>query len=158
MGRTNVLASTARAFAIVGLVAIAWLMVPAYAAAQIKVAVVDAADDMVGGRLVYAVKEGIRRSSGLVLADRVPDALIQVKIVTLDPDDNKGIRTIYSVVWTAQTLNETPVDMYLTNNVGLCGTSRVPECADRLVAQTDVHATRVRGWILDVIEKVKTKR
>ncbi|HPB91811.1 MAG TPA: hypothetical protein PLD80_09920, partial [Rugosibacter sp.] len=92
------------------------------AMAQMKVYVQPSAQDAVGGRLAYAIKEGVRRSSGMSLADRDEDAALTVSIVTLDPDRNtqtSSTRTIYSVVWTVKTLHSTPIDMYLTNSVGL---------------------------------------
>ena len=123
--------------------------------AQMKVFVAETAPDSVGSRLAFSIKEGIRRSAGMALTDRSQDAIIRVHIVTLDPDknDNSNRRTIYSVVWTAQTLHSTPVTMYLTNSVGLCGSSRVQECAEDLVSDTDRQATTVRSWIKDIISK-----
>lgn len=125
--------------------------------AQTAVFVEATAPDPVGSRLAYAIKEGIRRSAGMSLADREADALIGVSLVTLDPDrsDAGGNRTIYSVVWTARTLHSTPVRMYLTNSVGICGTNRVSACADGLVADTDAQATKVRTWIRNVFDQLK---
>jgi len=124
---------------------------------SLKVSIAATADDLVGGRLVYAIKEGVRRSAGMQLVNRVQDGLIQVKIVTLDPDkDNKsGSRTIYSVVWTLQTFHNPPVTMYLTNSVGFCGSARVAQCADGLVADTDAQVSEVRGWIESAMEGMK---
>ena len=124
------------------------------ALAQVKVHVSSTAPDSVGGRLVFGVKEAIRRSSGMTLAEREQDALISVRIVTLDPDTNNssnGYRTIYSLVWTARTMHATPVDMYLSNSVGLCGSGRVAECAEELTADTDKYSTIVVGWIQDAL-------
>ena len=139
------------------LVAFVLICTSVAASAQIKIAIVSTVPDPVGERLVYANKEGIRRSSGMQVVDRVQDGLIRVNIVTLDPDksDSSGNRTIYSVVWTAQTFHEIPVTMYLTNSVGICGSSRVSQCADGLIANTDEQATNVRGWIQGTLEKGK---
>lgn len=128
------------------------VFLPAYAQ---RVYVSATAEDSVGSRLAFAIKEGIRRSAGLSLADREDDGLIGVRIVTLDPDEDRGNRTIYSVVWTVKTLHDTPVTMYLTNSVGICGSNRVAACADNLVADTDARATQVRGWIRDVLDRSK---
>ncbi|MCC7068655.1 MAG: hypothetical protein IT523_09385 [Burkholderiales bacterium] len=123
--------------------------------AQMKVFVAATTPDSVGSRLVYSIKEGIRRSAGMALTDRSQDSIIRVNIVTLDPDknENSSRRTIYSVVWTAQTFHSTPVTMYLTNSVGLCGSNRVQECAEDLVADTDRQASTVRSWIQDILSK-----
>lgn len=122
--------------------------------AQTKVALISTAPDSIGVRLVYALKEGIRKSAGMQLVDSSEDALITVRIVTIDPDDSSTQnRTIYSVVWTARTFHQTPVDMYLTNSVGTCGTNRVSQCADGLAAYTDAQATTVKGWLKAALEK-----
>jgi len=138
-------------------VAILLLLTGQSAFAQAKVFIDATASDRVGSRLAYAIKEGIRRSAGMSLADREEDSLIGVSIVTLDPDrsDSGGNRTIYSVVWTARTLHSTPVTMYLTNSVGICGVNRVASCADGLVADTDAQATKVRGWIRNIVDRSK---
>lgn len=128
------------------------------ALAQMKIYVAPSTQDIVGSRLVYAIKEGIRRSSGMSLVDRDEDSALTVNIVTLDPDQGSQMsstRTIYSVVWTVKTFHATPVDMYLTNSVGLCGAGKVSECADTLVANTDEQATKVGGWLRSAIEKSK---
>ena len=125
--------------------------------AQTPVYLGATAEDSVGSRLVYAMKEKIRRSAGITLVDRDQDGRIKVQIVTLDPDNGEyaGRRTIYSVVWTAKTFHDTPVDMFLTNSVGLCGTSRVQECADGLVADTDSQAARIRTLIQNAVERTQ---
>jgi hypothetical protein len=57
------------------------------------------APDSVGNRLVYAIREGIRRSSAMTLVDREQDGFISLKIVTLNPDEsNTSLRTVYSIV------------------------------------------------------------
>lgn len=131
----------------------------AVANAQVKVVVVSEASDPVGIRLVYSLKEGIRRSSSMEYVDRIQDALIRVNVVTLDPDntDAGGNRTIYSVVWTTQTFHDKPVTMYLTQKVGICGKNRVADSAETLVADTDKQASFVRGVILTILENEKKK-
>lgn len=123
--------------------------------AQMSVYLGATADDSVGGRLVYAMKEKIRRSAGMTLVDRDQDGRIAVQIVTLDPDSSSGggRRTIYSVVWLAKTFHETPIDMFLTNSVGLCGSNKVQECAEDLVADTDKQVTKVRTWIQNAVDR-----
>lgn len=109
------------------------------------------AEDIVGGRLVYSLKEAVRRSVGLRLVDRREDAAIIVHLVTLDPDSNVGNRTIYSAVWTVQTLHNPPVTMYMTQYVGLCGAKRLEGCAQSLVATTDNVASTLRGWLQNIL-------
>lgn len=140
---------------IASLYVIALLALATPATAQVKVYVESTAEDSVGGRLAYAIRERIRRSSSMEIADREKDGFIGVHIVTLDPDANnanQGTRTIYSLVWTTKTFHQTPVTMYLGNSVGLCGSRRVDECGDDLVADTDRWLSRVKGWVLDAVD------
>ena len=73
-----------------------------------RVNVVSTANDNVGAKLVYYIKEGLRNSKGVPLGD-ANNSLYTMSLVTIDPnrnDPNKnGISTIYSVVWTVSTLN-----------------------------------------------------
>ena len=126
------------------------------AAAQMSVYVGATAPDPVGTRLAYAIREGIRRSAAMTLVDREQDGFLSVRMVSLDPDRSdspNGNRTIYSVVWTTKTFRDTPVTMYLTSSVGICGSNRVAQCAEALVADTDSQVSQVRGWIQDVADK-----
>ena len=131
------------------------------ACAQTKVSLEASTPDTTGTRLAYAIKQKIRENVGsITLMDRQEDGLIRIHLVTLDPDENtssQGFRTIYSVVWTVQTLSEPSTTMYLSNQVGSCGSGRISECADGIVAQTDDYASTVRGWIKDFIDKQSKK-
>lgn len=112
-----------------------------------RVYVSGTTEDSVGRQIVFSVKESIRRSAGLSLAESEADSRIQVQLVTLDPDAPDGSRrTIYSAVWTVRTLHQTPVTMYLTQFVGICGQNRVAGCAQNLVAITDEQVSKVRSW------------
>jgi hypothetical protein len=125
--------------------------------AQVKIYVAATAPDSVGARLAYALKEGIRRSASMSLADRKQDGALWVIFVTLDPDKSQGgsDRTIYSAVWTMQTFHDVPVTMYLSSTVGLCGSKRVQECADSLAAETDEQVSIVRSWVQSALEQEK---
>lgn len=108
----------------------------AYAQTVTLVEVVSTSDDSVGQRLVFAIKEGIRasRSMELTVEDR---PRIRIDIVTLDPDrGDRGMSTVYSIVWTFDGPTQA-LPSYLTTSVGTCGASRVRDCADGLVADTD---------------------
>lgn len=131
------------------------LVVAGNALAQVKVYLDATARDMVGGRLAYSIKEGIRRSAAMKLVDREQDGFVRVNLVTLDPDKtgSSGIRTIYSVVWTTQTFHTTPVTMYLTNSVGICGSDRVSQCAESIVAKTDDQVSFVRAIVQSTLEE-----
>jgi hypothetical protein len=127
-----------------------------YAYTKTNVYVNFTSNDSVGGRLTYAIKECIRRSAGMSLSNRIEDALVTINIVTLDPDNNtqnRNIRTVYSAVWTSKTLHETPVEMYLTNTVGTCGSNKINECAEDLAAETDKNVNFVKEIIQNIISK-----
>ena len=100
-------------------------------------------EDSVGRTLVYEIREAVRRSSGFTLVASSADARFVLRIVTLNPDNDstRSVSTVYSAVYTLNTLHETPVEMYLTSVVGTCGTSRVANCARSLTATLDEQAT-----------------
>jgi hypothetical protein len=109
-------------------------------------------DDIVGSRLAYYVKEGLRKSSGLTLSDD-SDYRIQLSIVTLDPSSNKdGYSTVYSAVWKLKF----PTQLYpffLNQSVGTCGSRRIEDVADGLVADTDKLATDFVRLIKAAVKK-----
>lgn len=109
--------------------------------------------DQVGRQLIFELREALRRSSGLSLADRSNDARIHVRFVTLDPDANtssSGIHTVYSMVITFRTFHEFPVNAYLTSIVGTCGKNRTESCAKSLLTDIDEQVTSIRSAILEL--------
>ena len=104
----------------------------------------SSADDSVGRQLVYEVKEQLRSSNGLSFADIKSESIIRLKLVTLDPDNGVGSRTIYSVVITMRPIDRDQ-DVYLTNLVGICGGAVVESCARTIVAETDTWAVGIRA-------------
>lgn len=116
------------------LVAICILLIAEPAIAETPVEIISNTPDSVGQRLVFAAKERIRASSslGIYFDQTVPR--MQVRIVTLEKSPSSpGYSTVYSVVflWNNPKL---PFPIYLTQQVGYCGSERIHECADRLVA------------------------
>ena len=111
--------------------------------AQMSIFVEDTALDTVGSRLAFAVKERIRTTSGFKLVTARADAAFRLSLVTLD--DKTGYSTVYSVVFTAWQ-PQTNTWTYLNNIVGTCGTSRIAECADGLVADADKAAEEPREF------------
>ena len=120
--------------------------------AQLNVVVEDTAREAVGGRLVYAIRERIRSSSGFKLVSTQKDALFRFGVVTLD--EKSGYSTVYSVVFSAWQ-PETGTWTYLTNIVGTCGSSRITECADGLVADADKSADQPREYYRTYVAKDK---
>ena len=120
----------------------------------------DTSDDYVGQRLAFALKEAVRGSSAMKVVDRPQDGSIYVRMLTMNPDKSNGgnLRTTYSITWTVQTLHSTPVEMYLTSTVGICGSDRVNSCAQNLAATTDEQASQVRRWVQNAVDSSKSKR
>jgi len=97
---------------------------------------VDAtADDMVGRRLVYKVKEELKQSAAMCLVGS-DEAGIHLVLVTLPRDpDNPSLSTVFSAVWTVE--DDFIYPTYITSMVGYCGSDAVKSQAESLVAQTD---------------------
>jgi hypothetical protein len=124
-------------------IALLMLMLSAVACAQMPVEINSTSNDTAGQRLVFSVKEGVRRSSSLVLELDQNKARMQVNIVTLDQDPrNPGYSTVYSVVILFKNPAQ-PFPFYLTQYVGYCGSSRVRECGDSLVANISEQADEI---------------
>lgn len=109
-------------------------------------------NDMVGQRFVYFVKEDIRSSSSLTLT--IDSTLrMQLLIVTLDQNPTSpGNSTAYSVVLTLVNPQQ-PFPFYLNQYVGYCGSSRVKECAQDIVANTADEAEQVIRLLKTVYSK-----
>lgn len=98
--------------------------------------------DMVGQRFVYFIKQDINSSSTLSLTLN-NDLRMQLLIVTLDQDPLRpGNSTAYSVVLTWMNPKQ-PFPFYLDQYVGYCGSSRVRECAQDIVANTSNEAEQI---------------
>jgi hypothetical protein len=111
--------------------------------AEMLVEINSTSNDTVGQRLVYYLKEGIRSSSSLGISFDQKQARLQVNVVTLDQDTRiPGYSTVYSVVilWNNP---EKPFPFYLNQLVGYCGSGRVRECADGLVANVSEQADNI---------------
>src|SRR5687768_11372285 len=107
--------------------------------AQAKVHVQATAKDPVGSQLVYYLRENLRASRGMELVLAENDAIVNIRVVTIDPDD-AGHRTMYSVVWTIKQFDRN-AHIYYTSAVGFCSVQRARECAGQLTAQTDSLVT-----------------
>lgn len=125
------------------LVAAATALMCHAAQAQMQMVVEATAKDVIGSRLAFAVKERVRTSAGFKLVGTRKDALFRMSLVTLD--DKGGYFTVYSAVFSAWQ-PQTGTWTYLDNLVGTCGTSRIAECADSLVASADQVAEEPRAF------------
>lgn len=111
--------------------------------AEMPVEINSTTPDTVGQRLVFALKEGVRSSTSLGISFDQSKPRMQVNLVTLDQSTTSpGYSTVYAVVilWNNPAQ---PFPFYLTQFVGYCGSSRVRECADGLVANVSEQADSV---------------
>ena len=113
--------------------------------------------DPVGTRLVYALREQLRASRGLSLADDETDSFLQVSLVTIDPN-NRGRETVYSAVITVSQLGNPTAKLYWNNFVGVCGASRIKECANGLVAYIDKSSTDLRELLLKTAKEQRMRK
>jgi hypothetical protein len=91
-------------------------------------------------RLIYQVREGIRRSASMALAPSDERAGYVLEMVALDTND--AASTAYSFVLTTRaSLGKDAGQLILEHQVGLCGSNRVASCADSIVAGTDKAIT-----------------
>ncbi|QSX74838.1 hypothetical protein HIV01_017095 [Lysobacter arenosi] len=114
--------------------------------APLTVHVSASAVDPVGRQFVEAIAEQLRQSTDLVPVDVANGARVRLKIATLDPDDNIGRRTVYSVVVTVRPVDR-ELDVYWNNYVGLCGQARVQACARSIVDEAGAPAASLRTII-----------
>lgn len=125
------------------------LACPAHVLAQnsgsVDVAVQSQASDMVGRRLVYAVKEEIRRSRGLDLV--VPDQSGFTVVISTMPkyEDQPNVSTMYSVYWLLDTGENLP--FLLNHTMGYAGTQVVDSSAQSIVASTDEVVSQIRQYV-----------
>lgn len=116
------------------IVATVLISIPLGSLAQVPVQVIETSEDPVGQRLTYNIKEEIRESQGLTIAHDLQSQRMQFRIVTLDQNPSlPGNSTVYSAVilWVNPNI---ALPVFLDQQVGYCGSIRVEECAESLVA------------------------
>lgn len=102
--------------------------------AQMPVQVISTADDSVGKRLIYSLKEQILQSSSLSLSLGQGRIGLQANIVTLEQNPlQPGVSTVYSLVVSWKSV-DMPFPFLVDQYTGYCGTDRVRSCAESLVA------------------------
>ena len=128
------------------------LLLSGAASAQVQVEVIATAPDTVGRNLVFQVREKVARSSTIRAFTANSGPRLRLSVVTMDPDDDKSFSTIYSAVLTWHNGTDR-FPLYLTNYVGTCGSNRVSDCADSLVAaageQADFISRAIRAATQD---------
>jgi len=106
-------------------------------------------NDLVGQRLVYQIKEGIRKSSNMRLTYD-DESRLQLLIITLERDQiNPGSSTIYSITWTYKMKGEL-LPYFVDNVLGTVGSMHVQEVADDKVAKTDDELERLMTFLKSI--------
>lgn len=109
------------------------LFVPSSAVAQegrIGVHISNTSNDSVGRKLIFHLRDKIRKSGTFREVASGEEAGFVLYVVTMDQDsDSPGVQTIYSVTIT---LSSEGLDDYITSYVGLCGSDMVSSCADNI--------------------------
>lgn len=112
----------------------------------LPIRVIDSADDMTGRTLVYRIKEEIRRSAGMRIAQGDENGIVMI-ISTLPKDrDHPNVATIYQVVWLLR-VPDAILSYYLDDTFGYCGSDVVDSSARNLVASTDGVISRLRDFL-----------
>lgn len=125
-------------------IAVCFILMPQNVLAQLKVAVTVShnGQDIVGSKLAYQVKEGIRRSVGLRLAQN-HDLSFVLHLVTRDASsENPGAETVFGYAITYKTPGGGVVFLGPTGEK--CGANRVNEVAQMIVADIDKQADILR--------------
>ena len=93
-------------------------------------------NDAVGARLIFQIREHLRAANGMRLVATEEESAFQIRIVTIDPTDDK-LSTVYSAVFTISDPSNQYRKIYWNNVVGICGSGRLKECSEGLAADLD---------------------
>lgn len=135
------------------------LVSPVTAPAQTKavpVELVGQSADSVGQRLVYHVREGLRRSAAFRLTD-MKEARWKIIITTMPRvKETPELATIYAVIWTlaipAADGSEIP-PYYVHSDIGYTGTDVLQQAADGIVASSDRLISEMRQTFLRLLTR-----
>lgn len=113
------------------------------------VEIVDRSSDAVGGRLVYNVKELVRRSAAFRLTTD-SERRLQVVFITMPRfDHSPDTATMYAVIWNfvAQDERGLWVVFYDKSTIGYAGTDVVQVEAETIVSRTDAVVDELKHAI-----------
>lgn len=106
-------------------------------------------NDTVGQHIAYKVREGIRRSSSMTVADSYEGSAIQVSLICKAPSANDRGNISYFSYSIRLRNTKGYYDYYLTHGIVDCGANRVDQCADTLVAAIDNTIGELKERIAD---------
>lgn len=114
-------------------------------AAKVPVKVFGSGKGLVGEKLVYAVKEEVRKSSTMELARHNQSRMV-LRLSTIETDESgKGGQAAYAACWYILDPNY-PLSFYLSSRVGVSDSNRVAEAAKEIVASTDKQIAYFSQW------------
>lgn len=93
--------------------------------------------DLVGQRIAYRIREGVRSSSSMRLSNVSGGAIIEARLLCLNSSlENSSTRSIHSLIIVFPNY-PSPYDYLLASSIGSCGSDRVDSCADTMIARID---------------------
>jgi len=125
----------------------------------ISIEVRGSTTNVLGDRLIYHVKEVIRKSAGYYLTSSNPiDNRLVLTINVIDPyedvPEQKGYLVIYSTAWAMGYRDNQFCECSLYSSVGYCGTKRVDEAAEYIISQAEQF---IDGYWQYIYEFYKTE-
>lgn len=128
---------------------------PAPAAAQdnaIGISVDHTGEDAVGSRLAFAVREAVRASQAYRL-ETEENALFEISLITLDPDD-ENTHTACAIVYTMKNIlpyeegnPQTWLPIFIGSYLQITGSNRVEEQAKSIIARFDAQVEEYRRMV-----------
>ena len=129
----------------VSLAALLCVAPAAFAQTRAAVEFEHAGNDIVGQRIAYAIREGIRSSRGMELVADFKIPRIRLVLVSVAASSaNSANASALSITYAYDSLDMPLQGAYLTSEVLFCGSDRVSQCADGIVASTDAAIERLR--------------
>lgn len=101
------------------------------------------ANDTVGQRIAYNIRERLRQSSSMKNVDSLDSSEISVSFLCASPDESvSGHLSTYA--YAVKVANfKGPYDYHISLRSGRCGTNRVEECAELVVSDIDSDIVEV---------------
>lgn len=134
---------------IAGLLAMS-IIVPAHGQTPLNIYVSSSGEDSVGQRLVYSIKQHLRKDPTVAVTDSPKGASLVLHVMTMDPNvdapGSSGLTnrlTAYSALWLIP--HPGALDSLIYNDFGVCGTGKIYECSETIAARTDKYASEVRA-------------
>lgn len=107
-----------------------------------------AVKDAVGQRVVFALRETLRRSAALVLVPDDAPALLTLHLVSMESvATNNGVETAYAVTITVNDNGAFTGSAYWMQVIGICGAAKAADCGQTLAAYLDTAAEQVQSEV-----------